>query len=65
MLVRGMIDDKIHNQPHAARMNLAEQAVEILHRAKFPHDFPVITDIVAVVVIGRVINGRTPDCIHA
>ena len=64
MLVGGVVYDQIHDDLHAPRVGLCKQAVKILHCAKFCHDRPIIRDIIAVVIVGGLIDRRQPQDIH-
>ena len=65
VLVRGMVGDKVHDQLYAALMHAREHLVEVRHRSEFVHDVAVIADVVTVVVVGRLIDRRKPDGVHA
>lgn len=65
MLVGGMVNDQIHDELHPAGMDPLEQAVKVLHGAELLHDCPVIADIIAVIVVRRIIDRRAPDGIDA
>ena len=42
-------------------MSLLQELIEILHRPKLIHDILVIADIIAVVIIGGLVNRGEPD----
>ena len=65
MLVGGVVHHKVHDKFHAVRMRLGQQGVKILHGAELGHDFPVIPDVIAVVVVGGIVYGREPQQIYA
>ena len=65
VLVGGVVHHKVHDKLHAVRMCLSQQGVEILHGAELGHDFPVIPDVIAVVVVGGIVYGREPQQIYA
>ena len=65
VLVRGVVDDKVDDQPHVPRLDRREHVVEVGHRAEFFHDLAVVADIVAVIGVGRVVVRREPDYIDA
>jgi hypothetical protein len=46
-------------------VHLGEQAVEIGHGAEGREDGAVVADVVAVVVVGRLVDRADPDHIHA
>ena len=52
MFVRSMVYHKIHDDTDASLMRLIEHSAIILHRTKLFHNRTVVTDIIAVVVIG-------------
>lgn len=53
MLVAGMVYYQVQYQSHLPFMNLFQEAVEIFHRTEFPHDFPIVADVVAIIIVGR------------
>ena len=61
MLVRGVVDDQIHNNADATLFCLRHQQVKFLHGAETGLNGLVISDVVAVVVIGAEVDGREPD----
>ena len=65
MLIGGMVHHQIHDQPHIAPVHLGQQLFKILHGTEFRHYLVVITYIVAIVVIGRIVDGGQPQSIHA
>ena len=64
MLIAGMIDDQIHNQLHSPLMQACNKPVEIFHSALERINRSVITDIIAVIDIGRIIMRGQPDDLH-
>ena len=60
MLVRRVIDDEVHDEPDAALVKPCDQFVEVLHRAELVHDVAIVADVVAVVVVGRLVARRQP-----
>ncbi|MNV60331.1 hypothetical protein D3C71_1527910 [compost metagenome] len=65
VLVGGMIHDQVHDQLHAAFMHVLEQLLPIGHCPELIHNVAIIADVVAVIVIWRLIDGREPDNIGA
>ena len=60
-----MIYHKVHNDADASLMRLVEHSVIIFHRSELFHDRTVVTDIITIVVIGRLVDRREPDYINA
>ena len=56
MLVARVIDNEIHHQLQLTLFHRFEKQVEIVHRAEFCHNFRIITDVVTIVVIGRIVD---------
>ncbi len=48
-----MVYYQVQYQSHPPFMNLFQEAVEIFHRTEFPHDFPIVADVVAIIIVGR------------
>jgi hypothetical protein len=61
MLVGRVVDDELGDHADAARVRLADEAVEILERAVTRMDSLVIRDVVAVVAERRGIEGQHPE----
>ena len=51
MLIRGMVNDKIHDNFDMMTVCLCKQTVEIFHSTEIIHDITVIGNIVAVVIV--------------
>ena len=64
MLVGSMVYHQIHNEAEAVGMGRGQHLIKILHRAKFLHDGLIIADIVAIVIVRRLVNRRKPDHVH-
>ena len=64
MFIGGMVHHQIHDDADASFMGCRQHLVEVLHCAEFFHDRLIVTDIIAVVVIGRLIHRREPDHIN-
>ena len=65
VLVGGMVDHEVEDEPHAARVHLGDELLRVRHRAKLRHDGAIIAHIVAVVVVWRIEDGRKPKRGHA
>ena len=65
VLIGSVVHHQIHDQPHSPPVHLRKKPLEILHRAKFFHDPVIVSDIITVVVIGRIVDRRKPQRIHA
>ena len=61
MLVGGVVDDEVHDQPDAALVQRGHQLVELRERAEQRVDVLVVADVVAVVVHRRAVDRREPD----
>ena len=55
-----MVYHKIHDDTDASFMCLGKHPVIIRHCSKLFHDCTIVTDIIAVVVIGRLVDRREP-----
>ena len=64
VFIRSVVDHQVHDNLHAARMSLCQKTVKVLHGAEFVHDRPVVRYIVAVVVIGGLVDRGQPQDIH-
>ena len=56
MLVRCVVDNKVHDYPDASPVSLIKKSVKVLHRTELVHDVHVIRYVVAVVIIRRLIH---------
>ena len=65
MLVAGVVDDQVHDQPHPAAVQLRDQLVELLERAEQRVDALVVADVVAVVGLRRGVDRREPQDVDA
>ena len=65
MLVGGVVDDEVEDEPHVALLDAVEECVEVGHGAELGHDFLVVADVVAVVGVWGVVVGREPDDVDA
>ena len=64
VLVGRVVDDEVHDQLHAARVDAREQFVELLERPEDRLDVLVVADVVAGVVLRRRVDGREPQHVH-
>ena len=60
-----MVDHQVHEHFDVALMKTLEQGIKIGHAAKFFHDVLVIRNVVAVVFVGRGVDGIEPNHIYA
>ena len=58
MLIRSMINDQIHYQSDSSFMTKHQQLLKIIHGSKFIHDSAIVADVIAVIVVWGLINGR-------
>ena len=65
VLVGGVIDNEVHHDTDAALFSLGNKLVEVLHRSEFGLNGAIIGNIVAIVVVRALVDGRKPDSIHA
>ena len=65
MLVGGVVHHQVHDQLHAAGVQLRDQLVQVGQRAEERIDVGVIADVVAVVVHRRPVDRRHPHHVHA
>ena len=65
VFVGGVVDHEVHDESHVAVVHLGEQSVEVRHRAVLFENRPVVPDVVAVVLVGRVVQRVHPDDVHA
>ena len=65
VLVRGVVDDEIHHQADAARVEPGDELVEVGKRPELGHDPAVVADVVAVVVVGGRVHRRQPHDVDA
>ena len=60
-LVRGVVDDEVHEDLHAALVGGVEELLEQLQVAVLRVDVIVVRDVVPVVRLGRRVDGGEPD----
>ena len=65
VLVGGMVDHQVHHQLDATLMHAGQQLLPVGQRAELVHDVLVVADVVAVVVVGRLVDRRQPDHVDA
>ena len=64
VLVGRVVDDEVHDHLDAAGVGLLEQLVHVFHRAEERVYRLVVGDVVAVVVLRRLVDGRTSAAPH-
>ena len=64
VLVGGVVHDQVDDQPHAARMELGDQLVQVGQRAEQRIDVLVVADVIAVVIHRRPVDRAHPDDVH-
>jgi hypothetical protein len=65
VLVGGVVDHEVHDEPHAASVDGCEQGVELLERAELRVDVLVVADVVPVVGVRRAEDRGQPDHVDA
>ncbi len=65
VLVGGVVDDEVHDQPEAALVAAGDEGVEVGEGAEERVDVLVVADVVAVVVHRRAVDGREPQHVDA
>ena len=65
VLVRGVVDDQVHDQLHPALVHGRQQPVEVGQRAEGRVDVLVVADVVAAVVPRRRVDRGQPDHVDA
>ena len=63
--VGGVVRDEVDDDPHAARVGLRDELVEVRQRPEERVDVGVVGDVVAVVGHGRDVERREPDRLDA
>ena len=61
MLVRGVVDDELGDDPHAALVRLGDQPLDVLQIAVGGVHRAIVGDVVAVVAQRRRVEGQEPD----
>ena len=65
VLVAGVVDHEVHDQLDPAVVQRGDQLVEVGQGAEGGVDVLVVADVVAGVVLGRGVDRREPDDVHA
>ena len=60
-----MIDDKLDEDPHAARMRFADKLAEILHGPIFGQNAAIVRNIVTIIFERRFIERKKPEAVDA
>ena len=61
VLVGGVVDDELGDDPQAALLGFLDEAPEILHRPEIGIDVAIVGDVVAVVAAGRGVERQQPQ----
>ena len=64
MFIGSMVHHQIHDNAKSPGMCLLQHLIKVLHGAELFHNRSVITDIIPIVIIGRLIDRRKPDHIN-
>ncbi len=65
VLVGGVVDHQVHDEPDAACVETGDQLVQLLQRAEGRVDVAVVADVVAVVVLRRGVQRGQPEHVDA
>ena len=65
VLVGSVVHHQIHDQAQAPPVHFVKEAVKVLHGPELLHDRLIVADVVPIVIVGRLIDRREPDHIHA
>ncbi len=65
VFIRSMIHHQIHNDTDTSFLCFFNQFLQFFHRTEFCHDCLIITDIIAIVIIWRLVHWRKPNHINA
>ena len=65
MLVGRVVDNEVHDELDAGFMCRIEKRVEVRHRAEVLHDGAVVGDVIAIVVVGGLVDRGEPDDVDA
>src|SRR5690606_5802104 len=65
MLVRSVIDDKVHDDLNATLTGFGNQALHVFHRTILGIYVSIVADIVSIVIIWAFVNRRQPYDIYA
>ncbi len=64
MLRRAVVGNDVEQDAQAQRMGVAQQLIELFHGAEEGIDAAVVTDVVALVHLGRRLERGQPDPVH-
>ena len=64
MLIAGVVDDQVGDDPDAPGVGLVQQTAEVVHRPALGMDRVVVADVVAPVTEGGRIEGEQPQAVH-
>src|SRR4051812_7696601 len=64
MLIRGVVDDELGNDPEAATVRLVDKHLEVFARAVLRVDVVIIGNVIAVILTGRRVERQEPDGVH-
>ena len=56
MFIGGVVDHQVHHQANATRFHARQHGVKVGHGAELFHDAAIVAYVVAVVVIGRIVD---------
>ncbi len=65
MLIRGVVNNQVHDQAHTPVVHFFQQEVKIFHGPHLVHDCLVIPDVITVVIVGGIVDRRKPKGINA
>ena len=65
VLVAAVVDYQVHDQLDPPLMHPGQHLLEVRYGAELGHDVAVVADVVAIVVVGRLVDRVQPDHIHA
>ena len=65
MLVRGVVDDQVHDQFHPKGVNVCDELIEVVHGPESGIDVLIIGNVVAIIGLGRAVDRREPQNINA
>ena len=56
MFIGGVVDHQVHHQANATGFHARQHGVKVGHGAELFHDAAIVAYVVAVVVIGRIVD---------
>ena len=65
VLIRGMVQHQIQNDPDPALPCLGNQVVHVLQRSEDGIDVLIVRDVISIVILRRAEDRREPDCADA